>query len=374
MSDTIKLATIGTSIISDNLLDAAAQVKGLDYVGTMSRDEQRATQYTRAHGGSRGFTSIDDIIACDDVNAVYIGSPNACHYKQALALIRAGKNVLVEKPICTNHYEVQQLFAAANLHHIISTEAMRPIHDPSWAAIYKALPKLGTLRRATLRFGKYSSRYDDIRSGKESNIFDTRMASGALMDMGIYSVEVMCALFGAPKEIKASPIMLDEKYYGQTHGPLDGAGSITCMYGSHRDFPGLVVELSYSKITDDYLPSQIEGELGTLTIDAISNPTKATLTLRGQTHRGDATETTTSTGNIVEEIELHPVTNNMIYEVQDFVAMCNGVSIDTMWGKGLDTRAAFMHFDNASLDALAVTDEVRRQAGIVFTEDYSAYH
>lgn len=369
MTNTIRLATIGTSIISDNLLDAAREVEGLEYVGTMSRDKARAERYTREHGGTQAFTSLDELVASTDIDAVYIGSPNACHYKQAIEIIRSGKNVLVEKPLCSNRFEAQQLFAAANLHHIISTEAMRPVHDPSWAAIYAALPKLGKLRRATLRFGKYSSRYNDILNGQESNIFDTRMASGALMDMGIYSIEMMCALFGAPKEVKASPIMLDEKYYKQTHGPLDGAGSITCTYGNSRDYAGLVVELAYSKITDDYLPSQIEGELGTLTIDAISNPTKATLTLRGQVHRGDATEAHTSSAT-VEEIPLTSVANNMVYELRDFVAMCHGEHIDTMWGKDMDIRSAFMHFDNASLDALAVTDEVRRQAGIVFTEDF----
>lgn len=360
MANPLRLVTIGTSSITERLLEAAQEVEGLAYVGTMSRDASKAAAFTQAHGGTKSYTSVAQIAEDAEVDAIYIGSPNECHYSQAIELIRAGKNVLVEKPICANRFEVQQLFAAANLHHIISTEAMRPLHDPNWAKIAAQIPKLGTLRRATLRFGKYSSRYDNLRSGQQTNIFDTRMASGALMDIGIYPIEVMCALFGAPKEVKAAPVMLAKEYEPLTHGPLDGAGSAICTYGSHRDFPGLVVEIAYSKITNDYLPSQFEGELGTLTIDSPHTPTKATLTLRGANGAVDT----------VEEIELTPVPNTMVHELRDFVAMCAGEKINTMWGDDLDIRAAFTHFDNASLDALAVTDEIRRQAGIEFESDY----
>lgn len=370
---TIHLATIGTSVISDRMLEAAAQVEGLEYVGTMSRDAGRAEAFTRSHGGTTPYTELAQIIADPIVDAVYIASPNSCHYKQAEELIRANKNVLVEKPICTNRYEVQELLATANLHHVISTEALRCIHDPSWATIYAALPRIGTLRRATLRFGKYSSRYDEVRSNRHTNIFDTKLASGALMDIGIYPIEVMCALFGAPKKIQAAPVMLEEKYNDVTNGPIDGAGSILCTYGSHRDFPGLVVEIAYSKISNDYMPSQIEGDFGTITIDSLSNPSKVTLALRGSAPSGGDMEFLPPEP-IVEELPITHVENNMIYELKDFVAMCNGENIDTMWGKGLDIRAAWTHFDNASVDTLTVTDEVRHQAGITFISDYSAFH
>lgn len=373
MTQTVRLATIGTSLISSNLIDAAKEVDNLEYIGTLSRSRSKGETYTSRRGGKHAFASLDEIIHSSEVDAVYIGSPNALHYPQAIDCIRAGKHVLVEKPLCANHFEVQQLFAAANLHHVISTEAMRPIHDPGWAAIAREIPKLGTLRRATFRFGKFSSRYEDVRSGRQTNIFDTRMSSGALMDMGIYPIEIMCALFGAPKEIKAAPIFISNEDNHETGGVIDGAGSLICTYGSKRDFPGLVVEIAYSKISNDYLPSQIEGENGTIVIENISAPTKATLTLRGETFRGDATTTITSKNDDVIDIEVAPCANSMVYELRDFVAMINGENIDTMWGKDLNPRAVFTHLDNASLDALAVCDEVRRQGGMHFATDFRRY-
>lgn len=358
MKNTIKLATIGTSSISDRLIDAASQVEGIEYVGTLSRNAARAEAYSTEHGGSRWFGSLDEILGADDIDAVYIGSPNICHYDQAIQLIRAGKNVLIEKPICANHYEVQQLFAAANLHHIISTEAMKPLHDPAWAAIARALPKLGRLRRATLRFGRYTPSVEDVLAGKQVNVFDTEMAGGAVMDMGVYPIEVMCALFGAPEKVLAAPTLMSDASTEATHGAIDGAGSLLCTYGAHREHAGLVCEIAYSKISNDYLPSQIEGEFGSIVVDKISIPRHATLTLRV-----DGEE-------VSEEIAINPVPNNMIYEVQDFVTMINGGTINTLWGDNFNPRMAFTHFDNASLDTMGVIDEVRRQAGISFPADF----
>ena len=98
----IRLATIGTSSITENLLMALAQVDGVEFVGTLSRDAERAAAFTAKHRGTCPFTSLDELAASDEVDAVYIGSPNALHHHQALACIAGGKHVLVEKPFCAN--------------------------------------------------------------------------------------------------------------------------------------------------------------------------------------------------------------------------------------------------------------------------------
>ena len=97
MPEPIRLATIGTSMISDDLLDAAAQVDSINYVGTYSRNPITAREFTEHHGGTRPFTTLEQLANCKDVDAVYIASPNALHFDQALACIRRDKHVLIEK-------------------------------------------------------------------------------------------------------------------------------------------------------------------------------------------------------------------------------------------------------------------------------------
>ena len=62
--------------------------------------------------------------------------------------------------------------------------------------------------------------------------------------------------------------LLDPSTQELTHGPIDGCGSILASYGGGR----ISVELAHSKITNDLLPSQIEGERGTIQIDHLSTP------------------------------------------------------------------------------------------------------
>lgn len=369
MTDKIRLATIGTSPISDNLLEAAREVDGITYVGTFSRDAERARAFTKSHGGTHAFTSLEELASSPEVDAVYVASPNACHLDQALALASANKHLLVEKPLCANRYDAQRLFAAAELHGVVVMEAMRPLHDPAWRAVAAALPSVGELRRASLRFGRHSSRFDDLKAGRHTNIFDARMASGALMDMGIYTVEPMVALFGMPERIVAAAVLVAEKGNHLTGGAIDGAGSALCIYGDDSGTPGLVVELAYSKITTDLLLSQIEGDLGTVTIDSVSIPQGASVLHRGRAVRGDARAIATSVGDTHERLDVRPCPNSMVYELADFVRLVRNEPVDTLWGPALDARGAFASFRDVTLGALAVTDEIRRQTGVKFPAD-----
>lgn len=393
MSDTIRLATIGTSTIGDSLLDAAASVGRISYVGTLSRNADTARVFTERHGGTTPFTSLDELAASDSVDAVYIATPNACHLEQALACMRGGKHVLVEKSLCANAYEAEELFAAADLHGVVAMEAMRPVHDPGWATVVAALRRLGRLCRVSLRYGKYSSRYDDMLAGRHTNIFDTRMASGALMDLGIYCVEPMVAAFGAPDSIQAAALLAGTAGNELTGGAIDGAGSVLCRYGEEggagaaagagtgvgkgagRDIDAVtsrrgafIAELAYSKVSQDFLPCQLEGELGTIALDSVNVPQRATLRLRGTATRGAATAALTSSDGSEEELPMTPCSNSMVYELRDFASLVAGDDVDTMWGR-LSAGAATTRFRDVTLASLRICDEIRKQTGIVFPAD-----
>ena len=84
----LHIATIGTSMITDDFIQVVNANDQAAFVGTLSRDANRGTAFTAERGGERNFTSLDELAAAVDVDAVYIGSPNALHYEQALAYLR----------------------------------------------------------------------------------------------------------------------------------------------------------------------------------------------------------------------------------------------------------------------------------------------
>lgn len=362
----IRIATIGTSMITDNLVEVLNASDAATFVGALSRDHARADEFTHTRGGERGFATLEELCAADDVDAVYLGSPNALHHDQALACIAAGKHVLCEKPLCANEREALEVFQAADEAGVVVLEAMRPLHDPAFHSAARELGRIGAIRRATLRFGKYSSRYDDLLAGERTNIFDCEMASGALMDIGVYCVEPLVALFGEPDSVLCAPVLLDESTRELTHGAIDGAGVISCVY------PDRVATLHYSKITADLAENQVEGELGTWTLDAISTPGRATIDMRGTAVRGAAKQMGySSTATTTTEIELPPCANSMCYELADFIQAVKAVR------DGADPRKApcgpygdVGSFRETTLASLRIMDEARRQAGVVFPADH----
>lgn len=359
----IRIATIGTSAITAQLLDALPRCPEAAFVGTCSRDAERAATFTAAHGGTHPFTSVEELAASPEVDAVYIGSPNACHARQALTCIAGGKHVLVEKPFASNAREARAVFQAAETAGVVALEAMRPLHDPAFLELRSLLGRLGTLRRATLRFGKYSSRYDLVLAGTSANVFDCRMAGGALMDIGIYTVEPLVALFGAPQQIACAAALLDPATRAVCGGAVDGAGTILASYD------GMVASLHYSKITDDLAASQFEGELGTLTVDAIAAPRRARLDLRctdAQPRPGAYSTSST----VAQDIELPARKNSMVGELADFLravaAVQDGCAPAEAPAGELGPLRAFSVITQTSLELI---DEARRQVGVVFPAD-----
>lgn len=358
----ICIATIGTSMIGDSFIEVLNDNPRARYIGTFSRDAARAEEFTREHGGERPFRSIEDIASAQDIDAVYLGSPNAIHLEQALVCIAAGKHILVEKPVCATALEARKLFETANAAGVVALEAMRPLHDPALKIIRDALPRLGKIRRATFRFGKYSSRYDELLSCRHTNIFDCNLATGALMDIGVYCVEPLIALFGAPNAIQCAPVLLDESTEALTHGRLDGAGVITASYDH------MAATLHYSKITQDLAENQIEGERGTLTFDGISMPSAARIDERVSGYDGVGYS---STATSKHELELPSCANSMAYELEDFLdaiaCVQNGSSPSAAPAGWVGTIGDAQEI---SLRSLVLMDEARRQSGIHFPADH----
>lgn len=360
----LRIATIGTSSITDNLIEALNATDRAAFVGTLSRDADRAEGFTRSHGGTTPFTDLGELAASDAVDAVYVGSPNALHAPQALELVRRGKHVLVEKSFASNEAEARAVLDEARRAGVVALEAMRPLHDPAFHAVREALGRAGRLRRASIRFGKYSSRYDEVLAGRRTNIFDCRMASGALMDIGVYCIEPMVALFGIPDDVVASAALLDESTRELTSGAIDGAGSALASY------PGAVVELAWSKVTNDDLGVQFETETETLSLDSISLPSHLTVRHRGKVSRGDAKSMRNEVGGSVEEIDLPHVPNTMAYELDDFIGAVEAVraGADAV-GAAAGPYGTVGSFQDLTLASLSIQDEIRRQCGIAFPAD-----
>ncbi|WP_111768117.1 Gfo/Idh/MocA family protein [Nakamurella deserti] len=258
----IRVATIGTSTITERFAEGVAAVDGITISHVHSRDPAKAAA-TAATFGAEPASDLAALLASDAIDAVYVGSPNSVHHGQVLAAVTAGKHVLVEKPAVPTVAEWDELVDAARASGVVLIEAMRTAYDPGLDAVRAALPAVGTVRRVSFRYGKRSSRYDQVLTGERVNIFDPAMAGGALNDLGVYCAHALVSLLGEPERVAAALVPIA--------AGSDGAGAALAVY------EGFVADLSWSKITDSALPSEIQGEVGTLEVDAIDSARRLTL-------------------------------------------------------------------------------------------------
>ena len=86
---------------------------GLTIQAIYSRSQERATAIAKEHDIPHGFSSVDDVCKSDDVDLVTCVGPTHTRCGQALAALRAGKHVLVDKPMALNVGEAEKMLAAA---------------------------------------------------------------------------------------------------------------------------------------------------------------------------------------------------------------------------------------------------------------------
>ena len=303
----------------------AAEGERLAAVG--SRRAESAKAFAAQYNIPHWYASYEELAADPAVDAIYIATPNALHYENCKLCLEHGKHVLCEKPVTSNARELEHLIQLAGQNNVILLEAIRSIFTPGYQALAKHLPKLGTIRRASFHFCQYSSRYDKFKSGIVENAFNPIFSNGALMDIGVYCVHPLVRLFGMPEKIKTDAVLLENG--------IDGSGTILGVYKDMQ------AELVYSKISSSRIPSQIQGENGTITIEGIDHPHQLIFYDRAGGR---------------QVLYQGPAKADMSGEIAEWLRLISA-------GPGSNIHNRY------SLMALQVMDEARKQMGIVFPAD-----
>lgn len=322
----VRFGIIGTGKIADKFYQANRFGREFELTAVYSRSLDKAKEFGFRKGNLVYFDDLEEFAKSDAFDAVYIASPNCCHHDQAIAMMRAGKHVLCEKPMASNYEEAAEMFRVAEEEGVILLEAMRSIYTPGFLKMTEYMESLGTIRRATIQYCQYSSRYDNFKRGIIENAFKPELSNGALMDIGVYTVACMIRLFGAPKSIKAVGVKLQNG--------VDGAGTILMEYED------MIGEAIYSKITDSAMPSQIQGEDGSMLIKEIENVKDLRISRK----------------KVDQSIHFEQSDNTLNHETHAFIKM---IKTGTGWEEGREI----------TLETMKVLDEARRQMDIVFPAD-----
>ncbi|MEJ2766041.1 Gfo/Idh/MocA family oxidoreductase [Photobacterium sp. MCCC 1A19761] len=288
----IRFGVIGTNWITDSFIEAALKTGQYQLTAVYSRKLDNAKAFAEKYGVNFCFDDLDAMAQSPELDAVYIASPNSLHAPQAMQFIRQGKHVIGEKPLASHHAEIEALITTAEQQGVVLFEAMKTTYTPNFQRIRECLPKLGKLRKVYLSYCQLSSRYGKYLNGENPNTFNPAFSNGSIMDIGIYPLSAAIGLFGEPNSFTAQGVLLDSG--------VDAHGTLVLHYS---DFD---VVVSHSKVSDGLIPSEFQGEQGTLLVESISECRSVTL------HRSG--EPPLSLGVVQEE-------NVMYYEALEFARL-----------------------------------------------------
>ena len=286
----MRFGIIGTNWITDRFIKAAKQHPEFTIGAIYSRTEETGREFAEKYKVGHVYTNMAEMFQSGEIDAVYIATPNAFHAEQSILAMENGIHVLCEKPAVTSLNEMDQVIEASQKYQTTFMEAMKSTVSPSFLNLKKNLDKIGQIRRFVFHYNQYSSRYDKYKEGIIENAFKPELGNGAKTDLGVYCIAPLIHLAGEPESVLKNKHLLSTGAEGQ--------GSMILNYNG---FEAIVM---YSKISDSYQPSEIQGEKGVIEIDRISDPKKIMIKYRdGRT----------------EDISVDHEFDTMYYETVEFI-------------------------------------------------------
>ena len=199
--DRIRWGIAGPGNIANKFAQAVKNVDCACLSAVASRSYDKAKEFADKYSIENIFSSYEEMAASDKIDAVYISTIHPFHKPCAELFLNGGKHVLCEKPICINVNQIKALKECAEKNNKFIMEAM-------WTRFLPAIKETKAMIEQGV-IGKVIAVEADFcyRETPESCpiLFDNKIAGGALLDVGIYPLNLVSYLLGNnPQEITAT--------------------------------------------------------------------------------------------------------------------------------------------------------------------------
>ena len=195
----LRVGILGCGNIAAKIADSLKGNKKVTIAGVASRERNKAKKFAAAHcPDAKVFTGYEKLAASDEIDLIYIATPNTYHYEHAIMCIKEYKNILVEKPFAMSKAEVDSIFFEAKNRGVFVAEAMwtsyQPLHMKALEWIEKG--KIGAVKYVSANLGY------DIESVPRLN--SPVLGGGSYLDLGVYTTNFALSFMG--NDIKVSRV------------------------------------------------------------------------------------------------------------------------------------------------------------------------
>lgn len=263
--------------IAGHFVDAVSRHTRQRIVTVGSRSIERAEAFATAHGIGSARGSYEEVVADPEVDVVYIAAPQSEHLALGLLAISGGKHVLIEKPLATSAADARTLVDAARAAGVFLMEAMWSRYQPQSSVIRTLVADgaLGEIHSVAADHGQAIPRDPTHR------LYRPELGGGALLDLGIYPIQLDSMVLGTPGKVTAIGALTDTG--------VDAYSTVVLAHGAGQS------TLTTSILTSTPTRAVIEGAVGRLEMGRLFHaPT--TLTFATNDFFGERTTWTDETG------------------------------------------------------------------------------
>jgi predicted dehydrogenase len=174
-----------------------SSVEGLELAAVVERTTNHAAE---RYPGITTYRTLDAMLADPLLNLIVVTTPNDTHFQFARQAIEAGKNVVVDKPMCVTSAQVAELIKLASARGVM----LAPFHSRRWDSDFLTLRKLLQEERLG-RLVYFESTMDRWRPTPTARMpwKNDPAQGGLLLDLGTHLADQPLALFGNPEAVEA---------------------------------------------------------------------------------------------------------------------------------------------------------------------------
>ena len=248
-----RVAIMGTGKIAGVMASTLKKMKNIKCYGVASRSEEKAQKFANEYGIKVAYASYEEMMLDDKIDLVYIATPHSEHYANMKLCIENGKNVLCEKAFTANKVQAEEIFALAKEKGVFVTEAMWTRYMPLLTYIRGTLGS-GIIGDPTMLICNLAYNVAD-----KQRLIDPMLAGGALLDLGVYTINFAAMMFGTDIDKITSTCT-------KTDTGVDEANSITFTY---KDGKMAILNSTMKAVSDRR--GVIYGTHGYLVVENINN-------------------------------------------------------------------------------------------------------
>jgi predicted dehydrogenase len=200
-SPPIGFGIVGTGMIAGFHAQAIGRVKGAQLVGLASRSAEAGKHFANKHGVRLVAGSAAELAARPEIHVVCLATPSGAHLEPALAAIRAGKHVVVEKPLEITPHRVDQILVEADRAGVRVVPIFQARFGDGARTVKAALDagRLGRLVLASVavKWHRPAAYYTGWKGVLELD------GGGAVMNQAIHGLDLLQWFAGLPAEVFA---------------------------------------------------------------------------------------------------------------------------------------------------------------------------